>query len=181
MIVFKRSIQKFEVNSFVTDKLTTSNQTLFNFGYIESFDCMTDSYNVIWVKDFHLSKVKIRFRDMQKFYRSIYPYYNSVRLRGNIWKYSYRVLLDKLGCDGFQKLKVDKLVYKKSPKINDKVLVTDAVYVLKNNIRSLDGEIKAKNGRLYTISLPQGTFEMKRSSFKLIPQDEFQLISVRCY
>jgi len=181
MILFKLTKKCFESNTFITRKNVSLNKTLNNFGFIHHIK--NNGIAVVWWYDnFRKAELSFKLSELHSNYKSIYPYYNNNKVRGNIWKYSYLTLLSKVHSDrGLSQIKVDKMVYKKTANVLDNVLITDAVYVLQNKITSLEGTIVSRNRNLYEVETKQGVFVMKRSNFRLLPQDDFYLLNIRCY
>lgn len=181
MITFKLTKSNFSNNTFITKKGTPISKTLNSFGYIKNVNFKKQSSTIYWFDNFIKSELTFKLKDLSANYKSIYPYYNTKFVRGNIWKYSYETLLSKINKDtGFYNIKVDKMVYKKVPYKGNNVLITDAVYVLSHNITKLQGVLKSIKGKEYTIKTQEGVYSMGRCSFALLPQDYFILLSIRC-
>lgn len=182
MIVFRLTRQTFAKNTFFTKRTTPIAKTLNSFGYIKHITANGVAI-VDWYDNFTKVELRFRMRELIEEYKSIYPYYNNPHVRGNIWKHSYHILLRNIHKDtGFSKIKVDKVVYKKTPNKGNKVLICDAQYVQKNNIdiNKLEGKIIKIKNNTYEVITEQGKFAMNRNNFLLQPQDFFILLSVRC-
>lgn len=182
MITFRISKQCFVKNTFIAAKTTPIAKTLNSFGYIKNIS-KKGIVTVDWYSHFVRAELRFKMSDLIKDYKSIFPYYNTAKIRGNIWKHSYRVLLDKIDVNkGFNPLKVDKLVYKKVPIIGSDVKICSAQVVLDNQLTDLRGIVRyIDRVGLYTIETAEGEFKMSRCSFELLPQDYFILLSIRCY
>lgn len=181
MITFKLTKSNFSNNTFITRKNVPISKTLSSFGYIKSVNFKKQTNTVYWYDNFIKSELTLKNRDLLDNYKSIYPYYNTKFVRGNIWKHSYETLLSKICKDtGFCNIKVDKMTYKKVPIKGNNVIIMDAVYVLSHNITKLQGVIEDIKGKEYTIKTTEGEYSMGRCSFTLLPQDYFILLSIRC-
>lgn len=180
MITFKLTKQNFSVNTFFAKKTTPIANTLNSFGYLKSIDKKGIAI-VHWYNNYIKIELTFKIKELLDNYKSIYPYYNTKFIRGNIWKYSYLTLLQHIHKDtGFSKIMVDKMTYKILPVKENNVIITDAVYVLSNNITKLQGIIKKFNKHNYTILTEEGEFILTRCQFTLLPQDNFILLSIRC-
>jgi hypothetical protein len=184
MITFKLTKPNFSRNTFIAKKKTPISNTLNSFGYIKIINSNFHSKHyatVYWYDNFIKSELTFSYKELEDNYKSIYPYYNTKFVRGNIWKYSYETLLAKIHKDmGFCNIKVDKMTYKKVPIKGNNVIIMDAVYVLSNGITKLQGVIEKIIKNTYTIHTEEGNFTMSRCSFVLLPQDYFILLSIRC-
>ena len=183
MIVFKLTKQNFSKNTFFTIKKTSLAKALFSFGYI--YKIHKGVATVFWYDNGIKSELKFKVKELVSKYKSIYPYYNTKFIRGNIWKYSYLTLLKYVNKDtGFSFIKVDKITYKISPIKGNTVEICDAKYVLQHNIRDLSGTIinitNHDHPICYDIETSEGIFTMSRNSFSIVPQDYFVLLSIRC-
>lgn len=180
MIKFRLTNQNFEPNTFIARKRTPIDKTLNDFGYIKSINNKGIA-NVLWFNNYRRVELTFKLTELKNSYKSIYPYYNTKVVRGNIWKYSYLTLLSKIYPEkGFTQIKVDKMTYKKNPNIKDKVMITDAKYVLDAGITDLNGYIRKRTKNTFTIHTNQGEYIMTRNSFALLPQDYFVLLNIRC-
>lgn len=180
MIKFRLTNQRFEPNTFIARKKTPIDKTLNDFGYIKSIS-KRGIANVLWFNNYRRVELTFRVSELINNYKSIYPYYNNSLIRGNIWKYSYLTLISKICPEkGFTQIKVDKMTYKKNPKIKDKVAITDARYVLDAGITDLDGVIRKRTNNSFTIHTTEGEYIMSRNSFALLPQDYYIILSIRC-
>ena len=169
----------FNKNTFFTKKTTPISKILNSFGYIKTIT--KNRVIVDWYDNYTKVELQFKLKELIEGYKSIYPYYNTPYLRGNIWKYSYGALLTKIHRDtGFSKIKVDKVTYKKTPVKRNDVEINDAKYVLYHNITDLKGKITKVNKCMYEITTSEGVYCMPRTYFTLLPQDEFILLSVRC-
>jgi len=179
MIKFRLTNQRFEHNTFIARKKTPIDKTLNDFGYIKFIH--KNVANVLWFNNYRRIELTFKLTELKNSYKSIYPYYNTKVVRGNIWKYSYLTLLSKICPEkGFTQIKVDKMIYKKNPNIKDKVMITDAKYVLDAGITDLNGYIRKRTKNTFTIHTNQGEYIMTRNSFALLPQDYFVLLNIRC-
>jgi len=180
MITFRNTKQSFEKNTFFTKKTTPICNTLNSFGYLKYIDKRGFAI-VDWYDNYNKAELKFKIKELQDKYKSIYPYYNTPTVRGNIWKHSYTTLLQYINKDtGFSKIKVDKVTYKISPIKGNNVIICDARFVLENNITILEGKIKRIIKNVYTIITSEGEFVMGRNCFSILPQDYFILLSIRC-
>ena len=178
MITFKITKQNFKPNTFITRKDCPISKTLNKFGYIKSIS--KDKAIVLWYDNYIKSELTFKLKELIN-YKSIYPYYNTKFVRGNIWKHSYLTLLRSIHSEtGFSNIKVDKMVYKKPAYKGMNVVISDAVYVLSNNITKLEGKIIKDGKHEYIIRTVEGEFTMCRTSFLVLPQDYFILLSIRC-
>jgi len=183
MITFKLTKQNFSKNTFFTAKKTPISKTLNSFGYIYKIN--KGVATVFWYDNYIKSELKFKIKELISNYKSIYPYYNTSFIRGNIWKYSYLTLLNHIHKDnGFSCIKVDKMTYKINPIKKSNVEICDARYVLDNHITDLKGKIvnitNHNHPITYDIKTSEGTFNMNRNSFAIVPQDYFILLSIRC-
>ena len=180
MITFRTNKQNFISNTFITIKTTPIAKTLNSFGYIKFIN--KNNCTVWWYDNYVKSELSFKMKELIANYKSIYPYYNTKFVRGNIWKHSYTTLLQKIHKDmGFSNVKVDKITYRKPPIKGNNVLITDAVYVLSNNITKLQGILTSlSKPKDYVITTEEGKFSMGRNSFTVLPQDYFILLSIRC-
>lgn len=184
MITFRLTKQDIRPNTFITVKTFPLSKALNSFGYIRRIT----KYKMVmidWYDNYKLIQIKRSLRDCKEDYKSIYPYFNTSFVRGNIWKHSYNVLLSKINPEtGFTKIKVDKVTYKKPAYKGMNVIISDAVFVLSNNITKLEGKVtdvlNHREHPLYRIKTVEGEFEIPRTSFLVLPQDYFILLSVRC-
>lgn len=180
MITFRITQQSFQKNTFFCKKTTPIAKSLNAFGYLKGFN--KDGKAIVdWYYNFVRSEILFTTKELKEGYKSIYPYYNTKTVRGNIWKYSYTTLLKNICPNrGFSQIKVDKLTYKITPIKGNKVIINDAVYVLKNGITDLYGKIVTVHNGSCNIKTSQGVFSVKRNSFTILPQDYFILLSIRC-
>lgn len=180
MIRFKLSKQNLQPNTFIAKRTTCIDSCLNAFGFIKRID-KKGIVIVDWYYNFIKSEIKFKLSELKEDYKSILPYYNTKFLRGNIWKYSYTTLLNKIHPEkGFSQIKVDKMTYKMHPIKGNNVIITDAVYVLSNKITKLEGKIVNINKKEYSIKTKEGVYVMNRNSFAVLPQDYFILLSIRC-
>ena len=181
MLSFRLTKQSFVKNSFFTRKTTPMIKTLNSFGYLKFIDKKGNAV-VEWYDNYIKSELTFKMKELVDNYKSIYPYYNTKFVRGNIWKHSYTTLLQKIHKDtGFSNIKVDKITYKKLPIKGNNVIITDAVYVLSNNITKLQGKLTGlSKPKDYVVTTEEGEFSMGRNSFNVLPQDYFILLSIRC-
>lgn len=184
MITFRYTKQNFISNSFIAIKTTPMINTLNSFGYLKSID-KKGKCIVWWYSNFIKVEMIFKMKDLLNNYKSVYPYYNTKFIRGNIWKYSYLTLLNHIHKDkGFSCIKVDKVTYKINPIKKNDIIICDARYVLSNKITSLEGKIinivNHTHPAIYTIRTKEGNFDMLRNNFSLLPQDYFDLLSIRC-
>jgi hypothetical protein len=181
MITLRITKQNFVKHSFVIFKGTSVQNALNSFGFIK--EIKNNRVLLWWYDNFVRSEEWTTLINLQKDYRSVYPYYNNHQLRGNIWKHSFLTLLNRIDENkGFSKIVVDKLTYKKTPHKNDNVIISNAVFVLNNNITKLEGKIvyMYKKTKTYKVVTVEGSYILRRSNFTLLPQDYFILLSIRC-
>jgi hypothetical protein len=184
MITFRCTNQSFLPNTFITKKTTPIAKTLNAFGYLKSID-KNGKCIVIWYSNYIRTELTFNLKELAKEYKSIYPYYNTPIIRGGIWKYSYLTLLRSIHKDtGFSKIKVDPMTCKIRPIKGNDVEISDARYVLEWAMTDLKGKIIEITNHdrppIYSIKTIDGVFEMARTSFILMPQDYFILLSIRC-
>lgn len=185
MITFRLTKQSFNKNTFFTKKTTPIANSLNSFGYLKSVNKKGNCI-VWWYDNFIKSELCFKLSDLTANYKSVYPYYNTKFLRGNIWKFSYLTMLEKLHSDrGFSNIKVDKVTYKILPIKKKDVMISDAYFVLEHHITELKGTIinitNHNQPAIYTIKTIEGVYYMPRNYFNLLPQDSFDLISIRCH
>lgn len=184
MITFRLAKQSFQSNTFIAIKTTPIVNTLNAFGYLRSID-KKGKCIVWWYSNFIKVEMVFKLKDLLNNYKSIYPYYNTKFIRGNIWKYSYLTLLNHIHKDKcFSCIKVDKVTYKINPIKKNDVTICDAQYVLSNKITILEGKIinitNHNHPVIYTVKTKEGKYYMPRNYFSLLPQDYFNLLSIRC-
>lgn len=184
MITFRVTKQSFQVNTFFARKTTPIANTLNAFGYLKSVDKRGNCIGV-WYDNFRKVELKYTIKELQRDYKSIYPYFTTKTFRGGIWKYSYQTLLNKICPEqGFSKIMVDPIVCKVRPIKKNKVEICDARYVIEHNMKDLYGkiiDIKNHNAPpVFSIRTSEGIYKLSRTYFTLIPQDSFTLFSIRC-
>jgi hypothetical protein len=184
MITFRCTKQSFQSNTFIAIKTTPIVNTLNAFDYLKSID-KKGKCIVWWYSNFIKSELTFKLKDLVHNYKSIYPYYNTKFIRGNIWKYSYITLLNHIHKDkGFSCIKVDKITYKINPLKKSNVIINDARFALENKITILEGKIvnitNHNHLTIYTIKTKEDIYYMPRNYFSLLPQDYFDLLSIRC-
>lgn len=185
MIRFKVNQPLFTENSFVANKFIKIAQVINDFGYIKK---VTANGNLVinWYKDFKFVDESIMSIDeCRSKCKAVIPYYNGKKLRGNVWKHSYKLLLLRLHPErGFVDIVPEPIVYKIHPKITSEVEITSASMAVKLGItryESLRAIVIGTNKRQYKLKLSNGIIvSATRNQFRMIPFDTFNLIAIRC-
>lgn len=185
MIRFKIAQPLFTENSFIANKHVKISQVIGNFGYIKK---VTNGDNLIinWYKDFKFTDESIMSMDeCRAICKAVVPYYNGKKIRGNVWKHSYKLLLLRLHPErGFVDIIPEVIVYKIHPKIKSQVEITSAAMAVKLRITrydSLKAIVISNNKRQYKLKLSNGVIvTATRNQFQMIPFDTFNLIALRC-